>query len=78
LPEHRDGPHAHYCSGVRLSDFWQRMEARFGSTYAHSLAADYRVPALGATVNDAIERGDSPRSVWRALCQEFDVPQKLR
>ncbi|HEX8095966.1 DUF3046 domain-containing protein [Jatrophihabitans sp.] len=63
---------------MRLSDFWQRMEARFGSTYAHSLAADYRVPALGATVNDAIERGDSPKSVWRAICQEFDVPQKLR
>ena len=54
------------------------MEARFGSAYARSLAADYRVPGLGATVNDAIERGDSPKSVWRAVCQEFDVPQKLR
>jgi hypothetical protein len=54
------------------------METRFGSTYAHSLAADYRVTALGATVNEAIERGDSPVSVWRAICQEFDVPQKLR
>jgi Protein of unknown function (DUF3046) len=54
------------------------MEARFGSAYAHSLAADYRVTALGATVNEAIERGDSAVSVWRAICQEFDVPQKLR
>jgi hypothetical protein len=54
------------------------MEARFGSTYAHSLASDYRVPALGATVDEAIERGDTPKSVWRAICQEFDVPQKLR
>jgi hypothetical protein len=62
---------------VRLSDFWQRMETRFGSVYAHSLAADYRVTSLGATVNDAIERGDSPKAVWRAVCQEFDVPQKL-
>lgn len=61
-----------------MSDFWQRMEARFGSTYAHSLAADFRVPSLGATVNDAIARGDAPKSVWRAICQEFDVPQKLR
>ncbi|HEY0168529.1 MAG TPA: DUF3046 domain-containing protein [Jatrophihabitans sp.] len=63
---------------MRLSEFWQRMEAGFGSAYAHSLAADYRVTALGATVNDAIARGDSPKSVWRALCQEFDVPQRLR
>ncbi|MGI8667611.1 MAG: DUF3046 domain-containing protein [Jatrophihabitans sp.] len=62
---------------MRLSDFWQRMEARFGSDYARSLAADYRVNSLGATVNDAIERGDSPKVVWRAVCQEFEVAQKL-
>lgn len=54
------------------------MEARFGTSYAHSLAADYRVNALGATIDDAIQRGDSPKSVWQAVCQEFDVPQKLR
>lgn len=54
------------------------MEARFGTSYAYSLAADYRVTVLGATVNDAIERGDSPKSVWRAVCQEFEVPPKLR
>lgn len=65
-------------SRVRLSEFWKRMEARFGTAYAHSLAADYRVTALGGTVNEAIERGEEPRSVWRAVCQEFEVPQKLR
>jgi hypothetical protein len=54
------------------------MESRFGSAYARSVAADYRVTALGATINDAIERGDSPKSVWRAVCEEFDVPSKLR
>jgi hypothetical protein len=63
---------------VRLSEFWQRMEARFGSVYAHSLAADYRVTSLGATVNDAIERGDSPKAIWRAVCQELEVSQQLR
>jgi hypothetical protein len=61
-----------------LSEFWQRMEARFGTAYAHSLAADYRVTTLGGTVNEAIERGETPKAVWRAICQEFDVPQKLR
>ena len=62
---------------MRLSDFWKRMEARFGVGYAHSLAADYRVTSLGATVNEALERGDSPKSVWQAVCLEFEVPQKL-
>ncbi len=61
-----------------MSDFWKRMEARFGAGYAHSLAADYRVNSLGATVQEALARGDSAQSVWRAVCQEFDVPQRLR
>ena len=63
---------------MRLSDFWKRMEARFGPGYAHSLAADYRVNSLGATVADALERGDSPQLVWRAVCQEFGEPRTPR
>jgi len=53
------------------------MEARFGPVYAYSMAADYRVTGLSATVNEAIERGDPPKVVWRAVCQEFEVPQRL-
>ncbi len=53
------------------------MEARFGTSYAHSLAADYRVTSLGATINEAIERGDSAKSIWQAVCQDFEVPQRL-
>jgi len=62
---------------VRLSDFWQRMELRFGAGYARSMAADYRVTLLGATVNEALARGDAPKSVWRAVCQEFEVSSTL-
>jgi len=53
------------------------METGFGSAYARSLAADYRMNELGATVNEALERGDSPKSVWRAVCKEFQVSPKL-
>jgi hypothetical protein len=78
LPEARARLHAHYCDPVRLSDFWWRMERNFGVSYARSMAVDYRVPALGATVQEALERGDAPMSVWRAVCQEFDVAASLR
>jgi len=54
------------------------MEARFGATYAHSLAADFRLNSLGATVVEAIDRGDEPKAVWSAVCREFEVPNKLR
>lgn len=63
---------------MRLTDFWSRMEARFGAGYAHSLAADYRLPLLSATVNDALEQGVEAKEVWRAVCAEFEVPNSLR
>jgi hypothetical protein len=54
------------------------MEARFGTTYARSVAADYRLPALGATVDEALAQGVEAKQVWRAVCAEFDVPSRLR
>lgn len=54
------------------------MDEQFGTVYARSLAVDYRVPALGATVAEALERGDSPKKVWRAVCAEFEVPTHRR
>jgi hypothetical protein len=53
------------------------MERGFGSGYARSLAADYRVTSLGATVNEALARGDDAKSVWRAVCAEFDLAPAL-
>ena len=53
------------------------MDERFGRAYARSLAADYRLPLLGATVDEALARGDEAKTVWRAVCAEFDVPSQL-
>jgi hypothetical protein len=63
---------------VRLTEFWGRMEERFGSVYAHSLAVDYQLPALGATVEQALGKGVPTKDVWNAVCAEFDMPQHLR
>jgi hypothetical protein len=63
---------------VRISEFWRRMEARFGATYARSVASDYRLPELGVTIDQALERGIEAKAIWRAVCAEFDVPGQLR
>ncbi|MEO8889127.1 MAG: DUF3046 domain-containing protein [Jatrophihabitantaceae bacterium] len=63
---------------MRLTEFWSRMEERFGPVYARSVAADYRLPGIGATVNDALARGDDAKAIWRAVCTEFDVPGNLQ
>ena len=54
------------------------MDERFGATYAASVAADYRLPELGATVNEAFAAGVEAKVVWRAVCAEFEMPAQLR
>jgi Protein of unknown function (DUF3046) len=63
---------------VRLTEFWQRMETRFGAAYAHSVAADYRLPTLGSTVEEALTQGVEAKQIWRAVCAEFEMPAQLR
>jgi hypothetical protein len=63
---------------MRLTEFWRRMDSRFGRTYARSVAADYRLPKIGATVDEALANGVEAKAVWDAICAEFDVPGQLR
>ncbi|MGI8762178.1 MAG: DUF3046 domain-containing protein [Jatrophihabitantaceae bacterium] len=63
---------------MRLTEFWRRMDARFGAAYARSIAADYRLPSLGATVDEALGRGTEAKAIWRAVCTDLEVPGHLR
>jgi hypothetical protein len=62
---------------MRLTDFWNRMDERFGATYARSVAADYRLPLLGRTIDEAIAAGVETKEIWQAVCAEFDMPAHL-
>ena len=64
---------------MRLTEFWERMRAQFGEAYAESVAKDQVLAALGdRTVNQALADGENPKSVWRAVCETFEVPERLR
>lgn len=66
-------------TGVRLTEFWERMNTQFGSAYAESLAKDYVFATLGGrTVERALADGVDAKTVWRAVCADFDVPERLR
>ncbi len=66
-------------SWVRLTVFWELMRAQFGETYAESVAKDQVLAALGdRTVNQALADGEEAKTIWRAVCEAFDVPQRLR
>ena len=61
---------------MRLSEFWTLMNDEFGEPYAGSLARDHVVGPLGnRTPVQALEDGESPRTVWLALCADMDVPE---
>lgn len=60
-----------------MTEFWARMDERFGAAYARSFAADYRLPTLGATVTEALARGEEAKTVWRAVCADVEVPGHL-
>lgn len=55
------------------------MDDEFGAAYARSLAARHVIHALtDRTVDQALEEGVPPRSVWLALCDDMDVPENRR
>lgn len=60
---------------MRLSHFWTLMREEFGPGYAGSLAHDHTLGSLGGrTAEQALADGIPPRDVWRAVCDDFDVP----
>lgn len=70
---------AAYRVPVRITEFWRRMEARFGAAYARSYAADQVLAPLGGrTVERALADGDDVKSVWRAVCEAEQVPPAER
>lgn len=64
---------------MRLTAFWDLMTAQFGAVYAQSVAKDYVLAGLGGrTVERALADGEDVKNIWRAVCEAFDVPERLR
>jgi hypothetical protein len=64
---------------VRLTLFWERMRAQFGDVYAESVAKDQVLASLGGrTISQALADGEDVKVVWRAVCEAFQVPERMR
>ena len=64
---------------MRLTVFWERMAEFFGEAYADSVAKDHVLSTLGGrTVDKALADGEDAKTVWRAVCEAFNVPDRLR
>jgi hypothetical protein len=64
---------------MRLTEFWARMREQFGDAYAESVAKDFVLSGLDdRTVNKALADGTDAKLVWRAVSEQFSVPDRLR
>lgn len=64
---------------MRLTDFWRRMNRRFGEDYADSVARDQVLPQLGGrTVHEALTAGVDAKAVWLAVCEFYEIPVRER
>lgn len=60
---------------MRITVFWERMEAQFGRAYAASVARDQVIARLGdRTPQQALDAGEDVRAVWLAVCEHYEVP----
>ncbi len=61
---------------MRLTEFHELVTGEFGPVRGASMLVDHALNRLGGrTAAQAIEDGEDPREVWRALCADFDVPR---
>jgi hypothetical protein len=65
---------------VRHTEFWERMEQALGSpAYARHWAEMQVIRALGGrTVVEALDRGEDPKDVWRAVRETLELPASER
>ena len=63
---------------VRYSEFWDLVTDVFGPI-GRTLVADQALTALDdRTCARALDEGEEPRVVWRALCDAMQVPESQR
>lgn len=62
-----------------MTEFWEQMNTQFGAAYAASVARDHVSARLkGMTAVQAIEDGEPYKTVWLAICADFDLPVRVR
>lgn len=59
---------------MRLTEFERLLTDEFGRTQGAWVRHSHVLAGFGVTCDEAIERGDDPRDIWWALCEDFNIP----
>lgn len=64
---------------MRHTEFWARMEQALGSSYARTWSREHVLSDLGGrTVVQALDAGETPKSVWQAVWRALGLPASER
>ena len=64
---------------MRHTEFWARMELVLGVAYAPVWARTQVLADLdGRTTQEALDDGESPKQVWRAVSEALSLPESQR
>jgi hypothetical protein len=64
---------------MRHTEFWARMEAALGPSYARAWASQFVIAELGErTVTEALDGGEPPKAVWAAVWKVLELPASER
>ena len=64
---------------MTLTEFRARTVEAFGELRSDHLVRSHHLAACGGrTAHEAIESGESVKTVWLALCDEFEIPETDR
>ena len=64
---------------MRLTEFWDRMEAALGPAYARSWAHSHVIAGLeGRTVEEALAQGEDAKRVWYEVWRALELPPRDR
>jgi hypothetical protein len=64
---------------MRITAFRALMAEEFGRVRSEMIARDHVFSELdGLTVDQALEAGVPTRTIWRVVCEAFDVPVERR
>ena len=64
---------------MRHTEFWARMEHVLGSSYARTWSREHVLRELdGRTVDQALDAGESPKTVWQAVWRALGLPPSER
>lgn len=63
---------------MKESELRRALKEEFGEAYSQVIVRDHWLRDFGGTPSQMLASGTSPRDVWVAVCDDFDVPLERR